>query len=172
MAFNCQDKQGKPCGSWRFCTFTTKVTARATEFSDPCRGAVRFKRSFPWRPEPFQRTKLNQQPEYSACEGSSGIPSCPGFALKFPEGNKTNTSPNLNWNCCLTLIFKTFYSRAREKSFHEPEDFCPQSSTHFIAVPEQPVGWDENNPWSDGSGHAVSWLGHISIWSREIRLGS
>lgn len=26
-------------------------------------------------------------------------------------------------------------------------NFCPQSCTHFMAVSEQPVGWDENCLW-------------------------
>lgn len=95
--------------------FTTKDTARATELSDPCGGAVKFKRSFPEGLSLFREQNQTNNQSTLLVKGSSGILSCPGSAPKLPEGNKTDTSPGLNWNCCLTLVFKTFYSKATEK---------------------------------------------------------
>lgn len=164
MVFNCQDRQGSGCGSWRFFIFATKDSSRATEVSYSCRGIVKFKRL---KPEPFWRTKPNQRPEHSACEGSSGICSCPGLALKFPEGNKTSSS--LNRNCCLTLSFQLFTPKATEKSICEHEDLCPQSLTHFVAVSKH----TENYPWPEGSRTCCLLFGkHLYLFQMEPGPGS
>lgn len=150
MVFNCQVRQGYGCGSWRFCIFATKDSARATEVSDPHRGAVKFKRSSPEGLNLFR--EQNQTNNQSTLLVKVLLGYAAVLALHWDFQKERKQTHHLVWTEIDAWLSASNFlpPKATEKSIYGPKDLCPQSLTHFVAVSEHPV-WGENYPSPDGS---------------------